>query len=70
MEDRVTLKVGDLVKEKPIRALPQFNPCSLGIVLSVVEFDTDIQKASAKVQWQDCSMALWHPQRRLEKVSG
>ena len=63
------LKVGDLVKEKSIRALRQDSPYSLGIVLSVIEFDMDIHKASAKVKWQDCNMALWHPQRRLEKMS-
>ena len=69
MEDRVKLKVGDLVKEKSIRALRQDSPYSLGIVLSVIDFDMDIQRSSAKIKWSDCTMSLWHPQRRLERLS-
>ena len=69
MEDRVKLEVGDLVKEKSIRALKQDSPYALGIVLSVIDFDMDIQRSSAKIKWSDCTMSLWHPQRRLEKLS-
>jgi hypothetical protein len=75
MEDKVTkrgdnhLQAGDLVREVSVRALKKDTPYRLGIVLSVINFDRDVHKNSAKIKWPDCADPLWHPTRRLEKMS-
>jgi len=63
------LQVGDLVREVSVRALKKDTPYCLGIVLSVINFDMDVHKNSAKIKWPDCADPLWHPTRRLEKMS-
>tara|TARA_R100000808_G_C2149911_1_gene158480 strand:- start:1143 stop:1376 length:234 start_codon:yes stop_codon:yes gene_type:complete len=76
MENKVTnsrgdshLQAGDLVREVSIRALKKGSPYQLGIVLSIINFDRDVHKNSAKIKWPDCADPLWHPTRRLEKMS-
>ena len=76
MEDKVTkrgdnhLQAGDLVREVSVRALKEGSPYGqLGIVLSVINFDMDVHKNSTQVKWADCAAPLWHPTRRLEKMS-
>ena len=63
------IKVGDLVREICTRDLKKGTPYCLGIVLSVINFDMDVHKNSAKIKWPDCVDPLWHPTRRLEKVN-
>lgn len=70
MEDRVALKVGDLVQEKSIRATEKGPPYSVGIVLSVDSHNvTDRKDFAAKVKWSDNSPPIWHVQKNLEKIS-
>ena len=63
------MKAGDLVREVSIRAIPEDSKYQLGLVLSVVNFPAQEYKNSAQILWADCTTPLWHPQRRLEKVS-
>ena len=72
MEDRVALRVGDLVRETGIRAL--LEPGSryqVGIVLSVDSSNAVPPRKdfAAKVKWSDDSPPMWHTQKILEKIS-
>lgn len=69
MEGGVVLQVGDLVREICTRNLKEGTPYCLGVVLSVVNYDVDVHKDSAKIRWPDCDLPLWHPTRRLEKMN-
>ena len=71
MEDRVALKVGDLVRERSIRALEPGSRYQVGIVLSVDSSNAVPRRRyfAAKVKWSDDSPPLWHTQKNLEKIS-